>query len=573
MKNLKNKIVLLCLSSIFLLGCNEDEFLTETNPNAYDVSLFYTKASDFNSALTTVYGALQYASVSGANLTAEFAMGDLAWSYAWAPTLPFQNFTYNDASNYIEDKWDECYVGINRANQVIVNIQNADDNLFDNTDDKLSIEAQARFLRAFFYFQIVTTYNQGVLNLELVTNEQEAQKPLSTRQEITEQAIIPDLEFAKQYLPNTWGDGDLGRATKGAATALLGKMYLYDKNYTQAAVEFKEVIDSNVYALTPDYKDNFEHYREFNEESVFEVNFSSELAEGANGSWIDDIPGGRPGAEATVLGQNLAKLGVGWCQLVSGYRLHEMFVYDELSDGSGGHSPRLTSTIGPGNFEGTYYGASTPETVRGQKWNVGTTAYIKKWTNWYHMDIEPLLSRGGINFRHIRYSDVLLMYAEALLEGGTNDANAATAIEYIDMVRSRAKVTTLQRYMLDNEGKFPQFHETQIGTSTPRTLVNPTAANVLTHLQRVERPLELAFEGHRWKDLVRWGIAGEVLQEEDVYTKNFTANLVRRTLPVYSYGWIGAANANIFENPANFYSPVFDYWPIPNQERQNNNNL
>ena len=572
MKNLTNKIIILFLSSIVLLGCNEDDFLTETNPNAYDASLFYKKESDFNSALTTVYGALQYASVSGSQLLFEMAQGDLSWAYPWSPALAFQDLTFNDGLGQIENKWDELYVGINRANQVIVNIQNADPDLFNNYDKEI-IEAQARFLRAFFYFQLVTTYNQGVLHIDLVTNEQEAQKPLTTRQEITDVVIIPDLEFAKSKLPETWGDGDIGRATKGAATSLLGKLYLYDKNYTVAATEFKEVIDSGVYSLTPDYKDNFEHYREFNEESIFEVNFSFDLAEGANGNWIDDVPGGNPGAESTALGQVLAKLGVGWCQIVASYNLHEMMAADELADGSGGHSPRLTATIAPGDFEGEYYGQSLPENVPGQKWNIGTTAYIKKYTNWYHMEIEPLLNRGGINFRHIRYADVLLMYAEALLEGGTNDGNATTALTYIDMVRSRAKVVTLQRYIADNVGQFPQFHITQVGASSPRPLVDPTAANVLTHIQRVERPLELAFEGHRWKDLVRWGIAGQVLTETDTYTQNFQANIVRRTQPVYSYGWLNPTNGLSFRNASNFYSSAFDYWPIPNKERQNNNNL
>lgn len=572
MKNLKNKLILLSFASIFLLGCNEDEYLTKPNPNAYDSTLFYTKESDFISALTTVYGALQYQGISGSGLIYEFAMGDLAWAYPWSPALAFQDLTYNDADANIENKWNELYVGINRANQVIVNLANAEPDLFVNVD-KTSIEAQARFLRAFFYFQLVTTFNQGPLHLDLVTSESEAQKPISSRQEITDQAIIPDLLFAKENLPEFWDSGDIGRVTKGAATSLLGKLYLYDKKWSEAASEFKEVIDSNVYSLTPDYKDNFEHTREFNEESILETSYSFDLVEGASGNWVDDVPGGRPGGESSALATPLAKLGVGFSQIVAGYQLHEMFVYDELADGSGNHSPRLTSTIGPGDFEGSYYEATEPENIRGQKWNIGTSAYIKKWTNWYHQPIEPVLSRSGINFRHIRYADVLLMYAEAILEGGTNDANAMEAIEYIDMVRSRAKVVTLSRYMADNSGQFPVLHETRVGATAPRTLVDPTAANVLTHLQRVERPIELAYEGHRWKDLVRWGIVKQVLDESKTYEENLVANHARRVKPFYFYGWIGVTDDKHFVNSSQFYSSVFDYWPIPNSENQNNNNL
>lgn len=572
MKNIINKLVFIFMASILFIGCDEDEFLIKTNPNAYDASLFYKKESDFMSALNTVYGALQYESVSGRNLVYEMAKGDLSWTYAWSPARAHHELSYNDGDIYIETKWNELYVGINRANQVLVNLEAADADLF-KTITKETIEAQAKFLRAFYYFQLVTTYNKGVLRLGLVSSAEESQLGISTREEITNAVIIPDLEFAKLNLPNSWGSSNLGRATKGAATSLLGKLYLYDKDWAAAAVQFKEVIDSNIYSLTPDYKDNFEHYREYNEESIFETTFSSELAEGANGSWIDDIPGGRPGGESTALGSVLAKSGVGFSQVLVGYQLHEILVADELTDGSGGHSPRLTASIAPGDFEGEYYQAAVAEDVPGNKWHLGTTAYVKKYTNWYHMSIEPILNRGGINFRHIRYADVLLMYAEALLEGGTNDGNATVAIEYIDMVRKRAKVIPLSRYIADNSGQFPQLHITQIGTTTPRPLVTPTAANILTHLQRVERPVELSFEGHRWKDLVRWGIAGEVLKESDVYSKNFVENLERRTKPVFSYGFLNPSDGLIFANAAMFYTPAFDYWPIPNKERQNNNSL
>lgn len=574
MKNLLKKLFLVFTSSILLLGCNEDEFLTTPNPNAYDASLFYTKESDFVSALSTVYGALQYQSISGGSLPAEFTQSDLAWAFVWSPSRTFNDLTYNNSNNIIVNKWNELNVGINRANQVIVNLANADDALFVNVD-KTSIEAQAKFLRAFFYFQMVHTYGQGVLRTDLVTSVDQAHQEMSTKDEITAAIIIPDLEFAKQNLPATWTGDAVGRVTKGAATSMLGKVYLYDQKWADAAAQFKEVIDSNLYALTPDYKDNFQHFREFNEESIFEVNYSFDLAEGASGSRVDDVPGGTPGAESTNLGRTLTKPGYGWAQSIVSYNLHELMVYDELADGSGAHSPRLNASIVPADFEEEYYTATAVQQVRGPKWNRNVTAYVRKYTNSYHMEIEPLLDRGGINFRHIRYADVLLMYAEALLEGGTNDGNAATAIQYIDMVRSRAKVVTLQKYLTDNGNTFPQLHVTQIATTTPRPMVPPTAANVLTHLQRVERPIELCFEGLRWKDLVRWGIAGEVLQdtydhEQNLYN-NFTAGM-RRQKPFYIWGWINR-RFDHFVNTIRFYNSSFDYWPLPNAEVQNNNAL
>ena len=160
------------------------------------------------------------------------------------------------------------------------------------------------------------------------------------------------------------------------------------------------------------------------------------------------------------------------------------------------------------------------------------------------------------------------MYAEAVL-GASNDFT--TAIEYIDMVRARAGVITLQKYMDDNGGNFPQLHVSQqVHGSHP--MVQADAATVLTHLQRVERAVELCFEGHRWKDLVRWGIVKEVFTElraDEVWRQENTAT-------VYD-----AAPLNIPErirpdfvlSSANYNAATHNYFPIPAQELQTNPNI
>ena len=118
--------------------------------------------------------------------------------------------------------------------------------------------------------------------------------------------FLVDLEFAMANLPEVWDGEDIGRATWGAATAMLGKVYLYDQNWAQAASMFKEVIDSGNYALTADIMDNFTDENEFNIESIFEVAYSAELNPGANGNIVDDSPT-ESGAEATAIATELGQ--------------------------------------------------------------------------------------------------------------------------------------------------------------------------------------------------------------------------------------------------------------------------
>ena len=578
--NLKFCLSLL-FSSIILLGCNEDAFLTKENPNAYQASSFYKKEADFNTALNTVYAALQLQSVSGGGLVGEMAQSDLARTFTFAPTNAFTNLTYNDNDSFIVNKWEELYIGINRANQVIVNIQNVADNVFRSEENKLVIEAQAKCLRAFYYFQLVTTFGQGVLHTDLITNVFDTQKALSTRQEIEQQLIIPDLLFAKENLPEVWDGINVGRVTTGTAASLLGKLYLYNEQWTDAAAEFRDVINSGVYSLTPDYFDNFTHYNEYNSESILETNYSFDLVEGANGANVDDNPGGVVGAESTQLSRLVGKNRQGGnAQILTSYIYHEILTNDELADGSGGASPRLNSTIAPFNFEGLYYLVDTPNQLSNPFYNVGITAYVKKYSNWYHQANEIALDRSGINFRHIRYADVLLMCAEALLEGGTttDQAKIDEAIDYIDIVRARAGIFTIQDYLDDNGNQFPQMHVTRIGqpAGTPLPLVAPTAENLLTHLQLVERPNELGYEGHRWKDLVRWGIVRQALQAAFDHSEIAIAYYRgpnRNTPPLYIRQNLRPDIDQYFSIPLQRYSPSFDYWPLPNTERQNNEGL
>lgn len=571
-KTITSKLTLMLSMIAILVSCNQDDFLDEVNPNTITTSTFWNSESQFDQALTTVYGALQFRAVSGTLLQHEMIMGDIAGTESWYRPFAFRNLTYNNGTYYVTDKWNELYIGIFRANQVIQYAESASD-VFTDGQREL-IEGQARFLRAFYYFQLNNSYGGAVIHTKIAETKEDFTKPFSSIEEVNSSVIIPDLEYAIASLPEQWTGNDVGRATWGAASSLLGKVYLYNDQWNKAATLFKEVIDSGIYSLTADVMDNFTHENEYNEESIFEVSFSSELNPGAPGDAVDDTST-ESGAEATSLAQALGQLNFGaYNTLLPTYYLHELFTSDEMDPNDPQNigrtqSARMSSTIAPIDGDGLYY--QLPIGERGG-WAFGQSAYVKKHTNWYHLENEDGNGRSGINFRHIRLADVYLMYAEAIIN---DSGDYMTAMEYVDMVRDRAGVKTLAEYVSENGGTFPQFHvSAQVNGSRP--MVAPSAETIMTHIQRVERPLELCFEGHRWKDLVRWGIVQQVFQElraEEEWRE--------QNKDVLEISGAGVAPLYIRErvrpdfnlSSVNYSSAQHDYFPIPTQEIQTNDQI
>ncbi|WP_296705769.1 RagB/SusD family nutrient uptake outer membrane protein, partial [Algoriphagus sp.] len=285
---------------------------------------------------------------------------------------------------------------------------------------------------------------------------------------------------------------------------------------------------------------------------------------------VDDDPY-RTGAEATAIATGLGQLNFGaYNTLLPSYYLHELYVNDEVDPNNSinkgnTQSVRMSASVVPINGEGMYY--QLPIGTRGG-WAFGQSAYIKKHTNWYHLPNEDGNSRSGINFRHIRLADVYLMYAEALLNAG---GSVDEVIEYIDLVRARSGVITIKQYLADNGNTFPQLHiSKQVHGTQP--MVAPTAENIMTHIRRVERPIELAFEGHRWKDLVRWGIVKDVfdeLRQDEVWREANKASIFDQA-PLFIAERI---RPDFLLSSANYSPTVHNYFPIPALELQNNNQI
>lgn len=375
----------------------------------------------------------------------------------------FDNFTFSAGQDGLDRWWNSLYEGVKRANVVIEKVPAIE---FGDAEQKANLIAQARFLRALYYFELVRTW--GGVPLILDTNP-----PLNASRASADevwQTVIDDLKAAIDHLPRRTelATVDYGRATKGAAQALLARAYLYRGDYVQAKSYALDVINSGDYLLDPDFGHTFMKDGEFNPESVFEIgalgfdgthNGGNQYAntQGVRGTpnrgWgfnrpsinlMDQFETGDPRKEATII-----FLGE---------------VIDGVTIAGDGNTPDITYSDPPANTV-----IQEIECYNQKVWIPGTST-AEQW---------------GHNRRLIRYAEVLLIAAEACNE--TDDA--ANAKIYLNAVRARARQ--------GNTAILPD-----VETNDQAQL-----RDLILH----ERRSELALEGHRFYDLVRTGKAVSVL--------------------------------------------------------------
>lgn len=582
MKKIKLYILILAIFPAFV-AC-EDEFLTQENPNSITMENFWKTESDFEKGLAATYGAMQFNAVCGGDNSVNFTFGDEADTETWYSSH-YQNKTleFSDVGKYNETRWDELYIGVFRANQVLQKIENVGIDVM-SVETKVSIQAQTRFLRAMYYFWLNNTYGGAVIHTRVAVDQADFSKKFSDQKVVEDSIVMPDLLFAYNNLPKSWSGTDLGRVTWGAAASMLGKVNLYNEEWAEAADYFKEVIDEGIYALVANPMDNYSDQNEYNEESILEVNFSNALKPGVSSDRVDNTYNG-PGTESTNLSHLIGPIiGYGGYNIfLPSYYIHELFLNDEMDPNNSvnasaglGYSLRRHSSIVTRTDSGQFYMAPIVPNVA--PWFAfGQTAYVKKYSNWYQWTREDAtLGRSGINWREIRYADVLLMYAEAILERD-GDASVSDAVTYIDMVRARAGVVTLQEYMTTGGNTIPEFHKTTL-TGASRTYATVNSQSLLTHLQRVERPLELCFEGHRKNDLRRWGLAKQVFDDcraTEVWLFNeYNSDLQADDNIVVTELFLQTKVRINYERSSAVYTPDdHDYMPIPAKEITSNPNL
>ncbi|WP_205500221.1 RagB/SusD family nutrient uptake outer membrane protein [Rufibacter psychrotolerans] len=450
------------------LSC--EHTLDVDNPNEVSEQSFWQTGNDALAGVNAVYGAF-YRNGTYARWLQMYLnprSDDGFASTGWGELKSTIDFTQVDLNfEGTRNIWDHHYRAIYRANQVIAYVPNIQ---MDETLKQRYI-AEAKFLRAIHYFNLVSLFRSVPLVLE-------PSKPTDLPSQATEEAtwsqIEKDLTEAVPHLPTAYDAENRGRVTRGAAYALLGKAHLQQREYQPALNAFAWLVEGEgkgQYGLMPNYRDNFLHTTENNMESVFEVQFSQ-----IQSTTDEDSPTSNLGNQRGPF------FGPGGNYGFNDMEMHRWVVNEFMEEQTtnGQNDPRLAATALYNGTPGTSYGKAVSELVPPGDQRV--------WYRKYLNDYFPIRVTGGvpeygetfegpINFRVIRYADVLLMYAESLNGlGRTNEA-----YQYVDRVRQRAGLAPLST--------------TRPGLSQQEFL------RQLEH----ERITELTGESTRWLDLLRWG--------------------------------------------------------------------
>lgn len=476
-------------SGVGITGCQKN--LDIPNPNAPTIENFWKNGNDAVAGVNAVYSTLHRGAISRYMPMFLIGRGDEGHS-----TSPF--FELGNAldkfiiTNYnwffTADVYRDNYIGIFRANQVLDNVPGID---MDNAL-KQRVIGEAKYMRGLFYFHLATLY--GNVPLMLQTSKPTDLPATATQAEVYAQ-IQKDLTEAAAALPATYPASELGRATKGAANALLAKTLMQQKKFTEALAPLNWLVEGegrNVYGLMPNYRDNFLISTENNRESVFEWQFEENTTETHDDDTRD--PNQNYGSS---LAQFVAPKPVGF-QDIEGRRwiLNEFHQERTLL---GARDPRLEASF---LYDSTDERGPLFTRLYGQIWNnVGGLnkqgVFFRKFLNDHWKNNEGFRSKN--NWRYIRYADVLLLYAEALNETG----RTADAYQHVDRVRERAGLAKL-------------------------SVVKPGLSQAAFRQQiEHERITELAGEGWRWHDLVRFGHlttnAPAMLVARDASFSNFKA--------------------------------------------------
>jgi starch-binding outer membrane protein, SusD/RagB family len=468
------KISIIALAAFAFASCDKKVDLVD--PNRVTSEQFWLTEKQAFEGSTAMYNAL----ITDGSYMRSFpgltdSRGDdFKGDSPWADLVLTGQFIIPSTSAPVQWIWRDFYILINRANQVIENVGKMDASVL-SADKKKRILGQAYFLRGLAYFNLANTF-KIVPVITSVAADKSGYYPATATEEVLWNQIYSDFQAAESMLPISYDNvdgldrGQKGRATKGAAAGLLGKAYLYRKDYAKAATQFEKFFSGelrNVYSLMPVYRDNFKDVNENNAESLFEVQFSE------NGGTVDNWAGD-PNAswkQNTAISITYAMDGKGF----SDY-LPTRWIYDEfkLEKTTGNKSdPRLLTTIA------SYEPADNSILAYGAAWgNPITSIYPRKYTNdgFGNKPFETFVA-SGINYRVIRYADILLMYAEVL-----NELNrTAEAYPFIQQVRTRASLPNL-------------------ATTKP----NMTQVQMREQIYH-ERALEFSIEGQRINDIIRWG--------------------------------------------------------------------
>jgi tetratricopeptide (TPR) repeat protein len=540
MKTVKFLIPLLVV--LCIVSCKKE--LDRTPLDQFSSQTFWDNEANTMMALTGVYrGGIQMAS----NPTgAEYSATDW-WSYHGLLFLEFatdnaydrrgENSGYNTLTNgtltssnsYLSNYWSASYNRIARCNYFMENVGKAP----VDAARIARMQAESRFIRACQYFYLSQHFGAVPL-IEKTLNLQEANTVDKNTRDQVLAFVEAELKAVAEALPkqNSMPAGERGRATQQAALAFLGRTYLAQKRWEDAANVYKQVIDMNENIIDPDYESLFNGTNESSKEIIFATQYLQDLA--PNAMLQHNYP--------AKLGGNAIHSPLG--SLVESYEFNDgtPFSYADPRYSAANipqsRDPRLGYTVlhNGQQFKNVVFNsnpddASSPDQLTTTKQATRTGYGLKKFNSEAFSGGD--LQNSGIDLPVIRYAEILLSYLEARLEGAAV-IDQALLDETINKVRGRASV------------------------NMPR--ITETNAAALRPILRRERRNELALEGIRYWDLLRWGTIGDMLQG-DFYGAPFpgAVNLRKKGSIEDPYGrWYVTSKA--------FRKGQDEFWPIPQSE-------
>ena len=448
---------------------------------------------------------------------------------------------------YFRGKWRGMYDGIARTNDVLQALATATD---VSDAERAQITAEARFLRGHYHFELKKIFNMVPYIDEKIYNPNDLESTKLPNNEDIWPKIVDDLKAAYDVLPVK--QTQVGRPTKWAAGATLGKAYLFQKKYAEAKLLLEAIVASGQYRLMPNYHDNFRAVTNNNAESIFEVQYSVN----------DGASGGENGNAGSTLNYPYGGGGVTTCcgffqpsqNLVNAFKtdatglpLIDTFNESDVTSDQGIESdkpftpyagpvdPRLDWTVGRRGVQYLDWGVHAGKSyVRDQAYG---GPYSPKKHVMYRSDVgtntfagNPRLNAN--NYRMIRYDHVLLWLAEIEVEIG--DLEKARA--YVNQIRARA--ANPNGFVKNPDGKAAANYVISEFTAPWSSM------EVARKAVQFEQRLEFAMEGHRRFDLVRWGIAAP-------------------TLNAY---YAAEAKKRSYLNGVQFVEKKHEYFPIPIQE-------
>jgi starch-binding outer membrane protein, SusD/RagB family len=480
------RYLFITVAIVFAGGCSED-FLDKKPQAKLSDAIFLEDERTIELAVNRLYGTLSWRFFRYGWMyftTHEACAGDIRSGgqvdYDW-----FRNFTHQNNHFFVELYWARMYEYLNYCNVIL----DVTPKMNDRSRAELA-EAQAKFFRAYYNFDLTNVFEDAVLR-DHVPSPSEYNIPKSTRDEIHE-LIISDLKYAIQRLPkkSEWGTAGNGRITKGAAMGLLSKVYLFRQDYGNARAYADSVIQSNEYSLHPSYRNVFSPEQLYGSENMMPGHYLFNTTIWA-GRWYNPY----------LQHQGCAgEFGNGG-----------FYPSDELAASYEDGDPRFAATLFTATDKVDGFKSKKGAPLDGSVVLPNGVNYLNKKVIW------PVaawnnseFSFQNVNPMFMRYADILLVYAEASNELG----ETTEALAKLEMIRSRARGNkTFAQSVADGdnggEGILPEIMDTDKAA--------------LRELIWNERHIELALEGHRWFDLVRYE---KVVPD---YTTNFLVTEQGRT--------------------------------------------